>query len=218
MVGNILPIVVPIITFVLGLIVGFQLNKRVSDRPFLVNEIYSPLYEEVKMMSKNISEFKGCYSTRYGGPDYSAPLPRDKVPGNVRKSLILTGKYERVPKSLKAKLDDYYSECEEWNSELDIWNHAREWKEGKIKNIEVIDEGKRIIIEYPGGRREEKWSLVGARDYEKYEGIKEMDERKIKDNLNEKRQYLRDLDKDLLRELQDRIRDPSPLFRRAGLT
>jgi len=204
------------ITFVLGLIVGFQLNKRLSDRPFLVNEIYSPLYEEVKMMSKNISEFKDCHSTRYGGPDYSAPLPRDKVPGNVRKSLILTGKYGKVPKSLKAKLDDYYSKCEEWNSELDIWNHAREWKEGKIKNIEVIDEGKRIIIEYSSGRKEEKWSSVGARDYKKYEGIKEMDEGEIMSNLNKKQQYLRNLGKDLVKELQDRIRDPNPLFGRAG--
>jgi len=104
-------IILPVITFVLG----WVLNKRLSDRPFLINDIYSPLYEEVKMMSKNISEFKSCYSLRYGRPDYSAPLPRDKVLGYVRQTLILTGKYEKVPKYLRAKLNDYYSECEEYN-------------------------------------------------------------------------------------------------------
>lgn len=213
MVGNILPIVVPIITFVLGLIVGFQLNKRVSDRPFLVNEIYSPLYEEVKMMSKNISEFKGCYSTRYGGPDYSAPLPRDKVPGNVRKSLKLTGKYGKIPQNLRAKLDDYYSNCEEWNSLLDIWSYIRQLKEGKIMRIEVVDEGRKIIIEYQGGRKEEKRSLVGARNYKKYENIKEVDEGKAMDNLKEKQQHLRNLGENLLNDLQDRIREPNPLLK-----
>jgi len=92
----------------------------IVDREFyeeLIKEI--EFEEEVKMMSKNISEFKNCYSPRYGRPDYSAPLPPGKVPGSVRKYLILTGKYEKVPRNLRAKLDNYYKECEEYDSIID---------------------------------------------------------------------------------------------------
>ena len=208
----IIGVIISVITFGLGIIIGFHLNKRLSDRAFLVNEIYSPLYEEIKVMCKNISDCKDCYSRRYGRPDYSAPLPRDKMPGYVRTYLMQTGKYVKIPKNLGAKLDDYYSECQEWNSELDVFNLSRDWREGKINDIKVIDEGRGIIIEYAGGRKEERESLVGARDYKKYEGLKEIDYGEARNELEKKQKYLISLSKELLSELQDKIREPSPLF------
>lgn len=124
--------ILPLITFVLG----WELNKKLSDRPFLINEIYSPLYEEVNMMTNNISEFKNCYPTGYDRPDYSAPLPHDKIPGYVRKSLILTGKYERVAKNLREKLDEYYNECEKYNLLLnDTTAKAKEIFREEVKKI-----------------------------------------------------------------------------------
>ncbi len=199
------------ITFVLGLIIGWQLDKNLSDRPFLRGEIYSPLYEEVRIMSKNISDFKNCYCRRYGRPDYSAPLPADKVPGNVRTSLIQTGKYGRVPQKLRTALDNYYDKCgSDWNPLLDIWNRFQDLKEGRITDIEVIDEGRGAIVKYSDGHRVKKSSLIGRKDYNKYEGIKELDEKQIMDKLRAIQQDLENLGDSLLKELQDKIRDPNP--------
>lgn len=210
---SILNVIITLITFCLGIILGFYLNKRLSDRAFLVNEIYSPLYEEVKVMGENISEFKDCYFRRRGRPDFSAPLPPDKIPGNVRTSLKQTGKYVKVPKNLRTKLDLYYDYCQEWNSELEILNLYRDWREGKINDIKVIEEGRRIIIEYANGRKEEKWSLAGTKDHKKYEGLEEIDWSKAEGDLKNKQQDLRNLSEKLLSELEGKIREPSALFR-----
>lgn len=82
---------------------------------FLINEIYSPLFEEVNLMKKNVSELKNSFRARYGRPEFSAPLPRDKVPGSIRKTMVLTGKYELIPETLRKKLDKFYNDCEEYN-------------------------------------------------------------------------------------------------------
>lgn len=200
-----------IITCLLGIIIGWYLTKKLSDRSYLRSEIYPHLYEEVKMMHQNISELKNCYVRRYGRPDHSAPFPPDKVPGNVRKYLMLTQKYMRIPQNLRTKLNCYYSKCEEWNSELDIRDLIRGLNEGKIKDIQVTDEGRRCTIQYSSGRKEEKWSLVGARDYEKYEDIKEIDEKELTGNIEKKQRELGNLGIALLAGLEDRIGEPSRL-------
>jgi hypothetical protein len=112
-------------------------------------------------MGENISEFKDCFFRRRGHPDFSAPLSSDKIPGNVRTSLIRTGKYAKVSRNLRTKLDNYYNESHRWNLELENLKLSPDYREGKIK---------------------------------------------------EKQQYLRNLNEELLRELQDKIREPTQLF------
>lgn len=201
----------PSATFVIshnqsGGITTGNVNININDQLLLGSEIYSPLYEEVNMMRTNVSEFKDCNDRRYGTPDFSAPLPADKVPGNVRSSLIRTGKYGRVPQNLRKRLDAYYDKCcDEWNMILDVWNRLRDIREGRITDIDVADQGRRAIIKYSDGRRHEVWSLVGKRDYTRYEGIKSLDDREIITKLEAIRQDLDKLAEGLLKELQDRI-------------
>lgn len=93
----------------------FEARARAGpSAEFLISEIYSPLYEEVKLMRDNISESKPPLKARYGRPNYSAPLPPDKVPGYIRKRMMFTGKYEIVPENLRKMLDKFYGECEEF--------------------------------------------------------------------------------------------------------
>jgi len=254
--------ILPLITFVLG----WELNKKLSDRPFLINEIYSPLYEEVNMMAKNISEFKDCYSTRYGRPDYSAPLPRNKIPGHVRKALILTGKYERVVKNLREKLEGYYNECEKYNlllndarakvkeiireevQKIRTESDDRIWRQNILKKLQATH-GSHIAS--PGGTsfplemylknklpiipqlKEDQYfffesnyngwdAKITKEDLERNslsleEFLKRILQRINKENavikLREKQEDLRN-PKELLDELKDRIKNPSPLFDR----
>lgn len=199
------------VTFALGLIIGWQLNKNLSDRPFLRSEIYSPLYEEVRMMSENISDFKNCYCCRYGRPDNSAPLTADKVLGNVRTNLIQTGKYGRVPQKLRTSLNNYYDKCDgNWNPMLDIWNRFQDLKEGRILDIQVADGGRRVITKYSDGHGIEEWSSTGRTDCSKYEGIKELDENQFMSRLRATQQDLENLGGALLKELQNKIIDPNP--------
>jgi len=56
----IINIITNVILFVIGITIGFVLNKRLSDRSFLINEIFFPLYEELKLMGANISECRAA--------------------------------------------------------------------------------------------------------------------------------------------------------------
>lgn len=206
--------VIPVVTFVLGLLIGWQLDKRLQDRQFLRSDVYSPLYEEVRVMSNNISEFRDCFDLRYGRPNHSAPRSADKVPGNVRTSLIQTGKYKTIPQNLRETLDNYYDTClKDWNLLLDTWNVLQGLREGKITDVEVIDDGRSAIIKYSNERKVQKSSLVGSKDFKRYEGIKLLDEDAMNDKLKGIQQELRGLGEALLKELEDSISDPIPLRR-----
>ena len=114
---------------------------------FLVNEIYSPLYEEVSLIAENVSELKPHLQTRYGRPDYSAPLPRDKVPGYIRLGMRLTGKYEIVPENLRKNLDELYDECAEYDKMLSVKNNEINEKQKQILGMttNMIEELRRKI-------------------------------------------------------------------------
>lgn len=109
---------------------------------FLINEIYSPLFEEINLIKTNISELKNCYTQRYGRPDYSAPLPRDKVPGYIRKHMILTGKYKIIPKNLRMRLDEFYNECDNYNKILLKYNHK---SSVEYKRRSIIEKQKSLL-------------------------------------------------------------------------
>lgn len=109
---------------------------------FLINGIYSPLYEEIRMIVNNISELKPYLQRRYGRPNFSAPLPRDKVPGSIRKTMILTGKYEIVPKNLRMILDEFYNECEEYNKLL-----SEKYNKIFEKQRQILDSSESLIKE-----------------------------------------------------------------------
>jgi len=119
---------------------------------------------------------------------------------------LLTGKYIKVPKKFRLKLNDYYGKCEEWNSKLEIVNFSKDLREGKIKNMTVLDDGRRLIIEHPDGRKVEKYSLVGTPEYKEYESIEQIDLDEATDLLKDKQQHLRNLNEKLLSELEGKIR------------
>ena len=178
-------------------------QQKLELARWLVIEIYSPLYEEVSMMRENISAFKKYNYRRYGRPDYSAPIPADKIPGNIKESQIRTGKYELIPESLRQSLDDYYDKCcTGWNPLLDTWNLLRDLKEGRIRDVTTSDGGNKITVESSDGGRVESWSLVGKPDYARYEYIKGLDVSEIRGNLEAMRQDLDKLARGLLKDLQ----------------
>lgn len=117
-----------ILTVIL-IVIGYVLSRKFAQRGFLISEIYSPLYEEVKMMSENIAAFKNSFQKRYGRPEYSAPRPAQKTPGGVRIFLQLNGLYEKIPNDLRSRLDAFYEGCEKYDSLLkssDEQDKARE--------------------------------------------------------------------------------------------
>lgn len=99
----IITIIVAIITFVLL----WKHNNRMGDRHFLRTEIYTPLLEEIKQISASVSKFEICNLKDYNR--------RDRIPGNVRNSLIETGHYDLIPNRLRKNIDWYYDKCEEYN-------------------------------------------------------------------------------------------------------
>lgn len=100
------PYLLSIITFLFG----FKLKFVLADRQFLRNEIYSPLYQDIKQISKNISNYEYFDSIVLGQASSTI--------GKVRNSLIDTGKYNSIPKRLRNDIDSYYSRCEEYNKQL----------------------------------------------------------------------------------------------------
>ena len=83
-------------------ILGWKLSNRTADRPYLTNEIYSPIYEDIKRRGINISNFKKS----------------DSEIINLKKTLEDNGKYYLVPKKLREEIDSYYDTCEEYNNKL----------------------------------------------------------------------------------------------------
>lgn len=96
------------------LVFDWWLKNRSSDRQSLKNDIYSPLYEEIKLIGVNISEFENCYSER----SIHTPSIIKKKPENVRNSLIQTGKYKLIPENLRKDIDTYYERVDQFNKEL----------------------------------------------------------------------------------------------------
>lgn len=120
------PYLFPLVTFLLG----WKIKNQSADRQFLRNDIYSPLYEDIRQMAKNISDFENSYS-KFG-------VVSSQI-GKVRRSLINRGKYSLIPKNLQKDIDSYYEGCEEYNKKL---NSARR----EISNI-CITETKKLKTE-----------------------------------------------------------------------
>jgi len=201
-------LVVALISFVLGWIT----NKKLADRIFLRNEIYSPLYKEVRTMHANVLDFKKCNQRRSGAPDYSASPPADKVPGNIRHSLVDSGQYLMLPEGLKKELDEYYLKClNEWDPLLDMWDVVRDFQAGKLVEIQVVDGGRGCIKKYSNGHKEKQFSLIDKKDYQKYRGIEKLPESEVKASLASLQQCLQKRGEQLLQQLAQRIREPNPL-------
>lgn len=95
------------IIYVGKFVFDWRLKNQSADTQFLRNDIYSPLYEDIKKVGENISNFEDCYSTG---------LP-SKI-GTVRVSLINIGKYSSIPKNLQKDIDSYYERCEEYHKQF----------------------------------------------------------------------------------------------------
>lgn len=117
----------------------------IADRQFLRNEIYIPIYEDIKKISKNISDYEDIYS---------------KSSGNVRNSLIDTGKYNSIPKKLRKDIDSYYDRCEEYNKRLksvneEIYKIVNE----EIKKIKTEKDHRKFLDDNKGN----EWRYDEAR-------------------------------------------------------
>lgn len=110
----------PYILSVIAFLLGWKLNNRLSDRQFLRNDIYSPLYKEINLIAENISNFENCYFTKSG--KMSHPSVLQKKPPYVRKALLRKGQYKLIPEKLRKELDSYYERCEEYNKQLNNIN------------------------------------------------------------------------------------------------
>lgn len=145
-------IILPIFTFFLG----WKLNNRSADRPFLRSDVYIPLYSDIKQVAKNISEFE-----RYNNIN-----PPPEI-GNTRKQLLESGQYNLIPKKLRKEIDSYYENCEEYNQKRHVASEAikqicaNEMKELKTNenhnNLLKIDEN----INNSGIRRRRKRNVPG---------------------------------------------------------
>lgn len=105
---------ITILLSLLSFLLGWKLNNRVADRQVLRNELYSPIHKEIKLIGENISEFENCYSER----SIHTPSIIQKINGNVRNSLIQSGKYKLIPEKLRNEIDTYYERVDEFNKQL----------------------------------------------------------------------------------------------------
>jgi hypothetical protein len=204
----VITVFIALITFVLG----WLANKKLADGTFLRKEVYSPLHEEVSTMHANVSDFKKCHHRRSGHPDYSAAPPANRVPGNIRRSLIDNGQYFMLPEDLKKAMDEYYLKCiEEWDEHIDILNAVHDLQTGKLVEVQVHDESKSVTMKYSNGQAASLSTLDGKNVYQKYRGIEKLSENEIRTNLAPLQLWLQNRGTYLLRQLEQRIRNPKPL-------
>ena len=117
---------IKVIMTLFGLILSWKLKNRLADRPSLRTDIYSPLYEEIRLMRNNVLDFENCYSAR--------PRPSTNS-ANVRNFLLKNGQYKLIPEKLRKDIDSYYERCEEYNKQLKSVNE-------EIHNIFTEEMGK----------------------------------------------------------------------------
>lgn len=143
-----------ILSFSIGSLLGWKLNNRTADREFLRVKIYSPLYEEIKLMGENVSDFENCYSAKLRPPCNSFPNL-----ANVRNSLLKTGQYKLIPEKLRKDIDSYYDRCEEYNKQLKSMNEEiHKIFTEEIRKIKTEEDHRKFLHDNVG-----KWRYDEAR-------------------------------------------------------
>lgn len=143
-----------ILSFSIGSLLGWKLNNRTADREFLRVKIYSPLYEEIKLMGENVSDFENCYSAKPRPPSNSFPNL-----ANVRNSLLKTGQYKLIPEKLRKDIDSYYDRCEEYNKQLKSVNEEiHKIFTEEIRKIKTEEDHRKFLHDNVG-----KWRYDEAR-------------------------------------------------------
>lgn len=138
-----------ILSFSIGSLLGWKLNNRTADREFLRIKIYSPLYEEIKLIGENVSDFENCYSARPRPPSNSFPNL-----ANVRNSLFKKGQYKLIPEKLRRDIDSYYDRCEEYNNQLKSANEEiHKIFTEEIRKIKTEEDHIKFLHENVGKRR-----------------------------------------------------------------
>ncbi len=144
-----------ILSFSIGSLLGWKLNNRTADREFLRSKIYSPLYEEIKLMGENVSDFENCYSARPRQPSNSFPIL-----ANVRNSLLKTGQYKLISEKLRKEIDSYYESCEEYNKQLNsAYEEIYKIFTEEIRKIKTEEDHKKFLHDNEG----RKWRYDEAR-------------------------------------------------------
>jgi hypothetical protein len=135
-----------ILSFSIGSLLGWKLNNRTADREFLRSKIYSPLYEEIKLMGENVSNFENCYSSGLGQISNSS-----SVHVNVRNSLLKAGQYKLIPEKLRKDIDSYYESCEEYNKQLSsAYEEIYKIFTEEIRKIKTEEDHKKFLHDNEG--------------------------------------------------------------------
>lgn len=142
--------------YLVKLVFDWWIRNRSSDRQFLRNDIYSPLYEEIKLIGENIYEFENCFSEK----SIHTPANIRKISGNVRNSLIQSGKYKLIPDKLRKDIDTYYESVDEFNKQLrSVGEEIIKIFTLEIRKIKTEENQKKFLHE----NKEKAWRYDEAR-------------------------------------------------------
>ncbi len=99
---------------VITLLIGIYINRHEEKRKIVYNEVFPPLHKEIKEKLDAISSYDN-YGVKRGSGLHEE---RDKLINNGRYEIIPKKKYFIFPDNLRAKIDEFYDECNKFDKVL----------------------------------------------------------------------------------------------------
>lgn len=112
--GVIWDAILSIMFLLIGILIGRYINRNEEKRTVLYNEVFPPLHKEIKEKLDAISSYDKFGVKRCSGLHEE----RDKLMNNGKYEIIPKKKYLVFPDDLRAKIDEFYDECNKFDEVL----------------------------------------------------------------------------------------------------